>query len=165
MKLASLWLLLFAFGSIAQADPADDARYVARVMTKVDASIEKARAQRERPDWYVQCEIDLGELEQALPKLPEPARQPYLAKIKIYRPEVEAGVRLSRGLNVARRIRSILDSAREDLARVAIDQSIFDTLDRHFAEPDAKGIPAEQMKALQADYADLKKANEKKKAK
>jgi len=165
MKIRLFYFLLLVIGITASADPADDARYVARVMTKVDQGIEKARANRERPDWYVQCEIDLRELNEALPRLPDAARAPYLAKIKVYQPEVDAGVKLSRGMNLARRIRSTLDSARADLARTTIDDSIFESIDRYFAEPDAKGIPADHLKALQADYADLKKENAKKKQK
>lgn len=164
MKLRHVSILaLLLLAAVAHGEPTQEAYYAARVMTKVDDGMEKARTHRDRPDWYVQCQIDLSELTEAVQKLPEAARAPYLAKIKDYRPEIEAGVRLSRGMHVARRIRDILDSAKEDLARVPIDQTIFDDLDRHFAEPDAKGIPADQLKALQAEYAELKKASELKK--
>ena len=162
--LSALLLFLLA-GAVAQADPADDARYVARVQKKLDESVQKARANRERPDWYAQCQYDLKELEEALPRLAEPARAPYQAKIKEYRPEIEAGVLLGRALNLARRIRSTLDSAREDLAKGPIDSSIFESLDSYFAEPDAKGIPEEQAKALKKDYAEIKAESDKKKKK
>lgn len=159
-------ILLVAFllsGSVAFADPADDARYVAQVVKKVDDGVEKARAHPEQPAWYGQCRIDVQELEEAIQKLPEADRTPYLTKIKQLRPEIEAGMLRSRGFYLGRHIRDALDSAKEDLARTTIDPSTFETIDGYFADPDAKGIPPEEMKTLRADYDNLKKENAKKK--
>jgi hypothetical protein len=152
-------LLLLSLVIAASVFPAlaEDTTYAKRCLEQVETRIEQAKAHPDSPSWWSQCQIDLGTLKDAIAKLPAADRAPFDAKITLYTPQVEAGVKLDRGMHVARHIQDALADAKEDRANIGrISDAVTGRLDRYFAEPDAKGIPADQLKKLQDEYTALK---------
>ena len=161
MKTDTLVLALLAAPLLAHG--ADDYLAIAKLRLRyLEEQVVVAKEKTESPSAWQQCEGTLTGLEEAVAKLPEADRGPFLGKIKAYKPMVVAGAARNRAGNLARRIRDNLDSARADIAAgnakpANMAEAYFNKLDQYFAEEDLKALPPEELKKLKADYAEIKK--------
>jgi hypothetical protein len=155
-------LLLAVFAALALPVQAIDWLKTAQLYAKsLDEQIAVAKEKVDAPSAWQQCELTLQGLEETVAKLPEADRAPFLAKIKDVKPSVAAGAARNRASHVARSITDMLDSAREEVSAGKSASSYFEKLDQYFAEPDLTALPADQLKKLQADYAEIKKRSSK----
>lgn len=142
----------------APARAQDDHVRIAKMYVRtLEESMAKAKDHPDDPRWWAQCAGDFKSLEGETAKVPENERAPFTAKLKAVRAEVEAGALAGRGFNVARSIRDSLASAREDLKDGPVSDRTMDRLGRDFADEGIKGIPAADLKKLEAEYAEVKR--------
>jgi hypothetical protein len=156
-------LLLAALAALTVSAFAEDwmsvSKYYARTFAEQYAT---AKEKVESQSAWLQCEGTLKGFEEAVGKLPEADRAPFLAKIKEAKPDVVAGASRNRAFIIARHLSDNLEDAKGELAAGRIPADFyFEKLDRDFAEPDLKSLPADQFKKLHAEYADLKKRSSK----
>jgi len=147
-------LLSSAFADLSMA------KYTLKLLVEQVAT---AKAQPAAPAAWQQCEGTLKGLETEVAGLPEAERAPFLAKIQELKPSIVAGAARNRAANLARDIRRLLESAQSDIAQgdnklANLQDAYFGKLDQWFADEDLKSLPADELKALQATYAQLKKA-------
>lgn len=141
---------------------ADDASMAKLYLGKLEQDVAVAKEKTDAPYAWQQCEMTLQGLEESVAKLPASDRAPYQAKIAQYKPLIVAGAARNRAGMIVRRIRSHLENAQADIAAgnnklANLQAAYFDKLDEYFAEPDLKALPAEELKKLKAEYAEIKK--------
>ncbi len=135
----------------------DHVRIATMYMRTLEESMAKAKDHPDDPRWWAQCDGDFKSFESEAAKVPESERAPFTKRLNAVRAEVAAGALASRGAHVARNLTDSLASAREDLKDGPVSDRTMDRLARLFADEDAKGIPAADLKKFQADYAEVKK--------
>jgi len=145
------------FAAVTLTCAIDYANLATQYLAKLEHGIAGAKEHPDAPQWWGQCEIDFKGLEENTAQLPADQRAPFLAKIQLYRPQVEAGVRLYHASIVARHIRDALASAEEDLKTGPVADRTLEALARFFADKDLDGLPADDLKKLRAQYEDVKK--------
>ena len=152
-------LMLTSAALAADDDAMSLAKYYLRTL---EGNVAVAKEKPEAPSAWQQCEMTLQGFESAVAKLPEADRAPFQAKINQYKPAIIAGATRNRAGFLVRRIRSYLDGAWADIAAgntkpANMASTYYEKLDQYFAEEDLKALPAEELKKLQAEYAEVKK--------
>ncbi len=153
------WLLaaIFAAVFISPVLADDHAVLAAQYLAKVEKGMASAKDHPDSPNWWGQCEIDFKGLQEQVSQLPAAQQAPFQAKIQLYQPQVEAGVRWYHASIVARHIRDALDSAEEDLKTGPVFDRTLESLASFFNDKALQGLPAPELKKLRDRYEDIKK--------
>jgi hypothetical protein len=150
-------IAIFVTGIVCSGIADDHAVLAAQYLEKVEKGMASAKEHPDSPNWWGQCEIDFKGLEEQVSQLPAAQQTSFQAKIQAYRPQVEAGVRWYHASIIARHVRDALDSAEEDLKTGPVFDRTLEALERFFGDKALQGLPAPELKKLQARYEDVKK--------